>query len=163
MHLIMMVRGIQQQVDLWKMFMQTQMFAWKRQRLLKDKDGKYIKKPDGTYERGPEEQTRVQGALRPIQLYEYVFPEECLKEVVPMLNMHDIKSVRPEVNNFAWILRKMMKLTKLPDFPEMKGKQQTEITGRYIPCHNGVAVYPIGIRSDGKQDFPNYGYHQEGL
>ena len=159
----MMVRGIKQQMDLWEMFMQTQMFHWKRNKLLKDKKGNYRKNKDGTFKRGPDELTRVQGALRPIQLYEYVFPEECLKEVIPMLNMHDITSVRPEVNNFAWILRKMMKLKKLPDYPEMKGKPQTDLTGRYIPCHNGVAVYPIGIKLDGKADFPNYGYYQEGL
>ena len=138
------------------------MFNWTRKPLVKDKDGKFILKEDGTYERGADEFTRVQGALRPIQLYEYVFPKECLPEVAAMLGMHDIKSTRPEISNFSWILRKMMKLKPWPEFPELKGKTTQQITSKYVPLQ-GIAAYPIGIREDDKKDYPNYGYYQEGL
>ena len=174
MHLILLTRGIQHQVDIWKQFMQSQMFWWKRQPLLKDEKGNYI--PDGVdengqpkYKRGAEITTRVQGALRPMQLWEYVFPEECLPELLAAMNIHQMGKLRPEVNKVAWLLRKAMGAKPMPQFPELKGKTSQELTSRFIP-HDAVATYPIGIKYDKKQDYifgkgtPNeQGWYQEGL
>lgn len=57
-----MTRGVKHWRDIFVQFMQTQMWAWKRKNL---KTKKW-------------ETTAVQGALRPVELWEYVFPEECL-------------------------------------------------------------------------------------
>ena len=174
MHFILLTRGINQQVDIWKKFMETQMFWWKRQPLLKDEKGNYI--PDGVdennnpkYKRGPEQVTRVQGALRPIQLWEYVLPEESLPELLAAMNLHQVGKLRPEVNKVAWLLRKTMGAKPMPEFPELKGKNPQELTSRFIPT-DAVATYPIGIRYDKKQDFIfnkgtpyEEGWHQEGL
>ena len=169
MHLILLTRGIQQQVDLWKMYMQTQMFNWKRQPLLRDKDGKFIKNEDGTYKRGAEEFTKVQGALRPIQLYEYIFPKECLPEVLGMMDLHKQGELRPEMKKVAWLLRKGMGAKPMPDIPEIKDKEIYQITNKFVPT-NAVATYPIGIREDITKDFlfklgdgTDAGYYQEGL
>jgi len=164
MHLVLLTRGIQQQVDLWKKFMETHMFWWKRQPLLKDKDGKYIKNADGTYKRGKEEVTRVQGALRPIQLYEYVFPEECLPEVLAMLELHKGDDVRKEMKPVAWGLRKAMGLQPVPVFDDIKDKPRDKITTKFVPTE-AVATYPIGIKEDITKDFifAKEGWYQEGL
>jgi len=165
----MMTRGIQQQVDIWKQFMQTQMFNWKRQPLLRDKDGKFIKDSEGNYKRGKEEHTRVQGALRPIQLYEYVFPEECLPEVLAMMDIHNKEQIQHRLKAPAWMIRKAMGLKPVPIIPELQGKKKEDITQKYVPT-NAVATYAVGVRKDPKQDFifnlqdgTQAGYYQEGL
>jgi hypothetical protein len=175
MHLVFMMRGIQQQRDIYKKFLETQMFRWIRQPLLRDEKGEFIKNEDGTFKRGDYEATMVQGALRPIELYEYVFPKDSikvvdgkllpdseanLKDVLSMMRIHDVGTMRPEINNFAWILRKMMKLQKLPEFPEFKGKTWEQVSKRYLPGE-AVAIYPIGVKDDHMIDL--LGYHQEGL
>jgi len=146
--------------------METHMFWWKRQPLLKDKDGKFIQKEDGTYERGKEVITKVQGALRPLELYSYVFPEECLPEVLAMFNMHKNETIRPEVKTWSWFLRKMMKLLPVPKMPDdIAKKERWEITDKYLPME-AFCVYPIGIKKDYKTDmiFPTgEGWYQEGL
>ena len=99
MHFVILTRGAPEQVDVWKKFMETQMFNWKRKPLLKDDKGNFI--PDGVdekgnpkFKRGNDEFTRVQGALRPISFYEYVFPEECLGEVLAMMNIHKAQNLK---------------------------------------------------------------------
>jgi len=145
MHLILATRGINQCIDVWKMFMQTHMFPWKRKNL----------------ETGKDELIQVQGALRPIQLWEYVFPEEVLPDVLSMLNLQDY-TARPEMKKIQWILKKGLGLQPVPKFPEQKPMRY-----QYM---DGVAVYPIGIKPDVKQDYPDFkdaksskGYNQEGL
>lgn len=170
MHLVFMVRGIQQQVDIWKKFMETQMFDWKRQPLLRGKDGSFLKNPDGSYMRGKEELTRVQGALRPLQLYEYVFPEECYPEVLGMMEMQNrTGKERKEFRAPAWILRKAMGLKPMPIMDKIKDLSRDQITNKYVPTE-ALAIYPVGIKSDIKQDFifnlkdgSQIGYYQEGL
>lgn len=157
MHLILMTRGINQQVEIWKNFMQSQMFWWKRQPLLKDEKGEYILDgvdEDGKpkYKRGAEQTTRVQGALRPIQLWEYVLPEECLPEMLAAMNLHQVNKLRPEVSKVAWVLRKGMGAKPIPMFPQLQGKTSQELTTRYIP-HDSVATYPIGVKYDKKHDY----------
>jgi len=167
MHLVLMTRGINQQFELWKKFMETHMFWWKRQPLLKDEKGEYLKNEDGTYKRGADELTKVQGALRPIQLFEYVFPKECLGEVLAMLNKHkegELK-LRPEVNTPAWVLRKLMKLKPIPVIPEIQNKEKWQITDKYTPSET-MGIYLIGIKDDPIQDYifgKEGGWYQEGL
>ena len=170
MHLLMMTRGIKQAQEMWEKFMQTQWFEFPQKIIKKDANGNFLKNPDGTYqyEETPKDSyVRVQGALRPIQLWEYVFPKECLHEVLAMQNLHTCFPLRPEVNNYSWILRKMTGFKKIPPIPEeIKKKNKWEITQKSVPM-DGFAVYPLGIKDDVTQDFifqpGNVGVYQEGL
>lgn len=156
MHLVFATRGIYRQVEELKNLLQAQRFRWKRTNL----------------KTGKEEMMLVQGALRPIQLWEYVFPEECLNDV---LGGMEIKGAitRPEIKNFSWMLRKLLKLKKIPENREginVTGYRPPELLNGEpmppIPVHplavEGVAVYPVGIKEDAKQAY-DWGYFQEGL
>jgi len=173
-HVFLITRGILQWQRQWENFMESQMWWWKRQQLLQDKDGKFIKEGEDEngnpiYKRGPEFTQRVQGALREIKFWEYVLPEPCIPELFAAMNMHQGDKVRKEVAPFTWAMRKMLHAEQVPDFPEIKNKKQEEITQRFIP-HQGVATYPIGIKKDATQDFifkddfgREIGFYQEGL
>lgn len=139
MHLYFLVRGIKQQVELFNMFLQTQMFPWKRKNL----------------KTGKEEVVQVQGALRVFPFgYEYVFPEESLAEVCTML---DIKNGWGLGKLRGFIIRHalghgIMKIPKYKDVP----------TNRYIE-RRGIAIYPIGIKKDDRRKWEAIGYEQEML
>ena len=145
-----MTRGINQQVELWKKFMETQMFSWKRKALknMVLSDGRKIKK-------GEEFSVPVQGALRPIQLWEYVFPEECLPEVLAMLNVpaSGHREELPKPAEFA--LRKILKAKKIKPYTPPAQK-------RFI-ADAGVGVYLIGTKEDVKQKWEELGVEQEML
>lgn len=184
MHLILMTRGINDSFERWKKFMETQWFLWARYPMLKDKDGKYI--PDGIDENGfPKfkvgeiQPSRIQGSLRPIQLFEYVFPKDGIRmvngkpEVAPntnfyealaMMNCHSCFPLRKEISLPGWALRKMMGAKPIPQeiLDAVKDKKREEITEKFVPM-DGHAVYPIGIRDDSTHDYQEYGYRQEGL
>jgi len=181
--IIFMARGINLAFDNWKRFMESQMWPWIRQPLVrkqefvldesgnpkKDKDGKFmfkagdfIKNEDGTYVRGPKTITQVQGSLRPIQLFEYTVPEECIPQVLAMQNLHKMDKLRPEAEKIGWIIRKGMKLDKIELPEDIKKKEKWEITMKHVPME-GMAVYPLGVKKDLKQDYPQYGFYQEGL
>jgi hypothetical protein len=169
--IVFLARGINQQFETWKMFMQSQMFTFKRKNLEFCKCNAH-KDVHGTpacqcpkFE-PREEFSRVQGALHPIQLFEYVVPEECIPEALAMQqNMHQIGKMRPEAETLGWILRKAMKLDKIVVPEELKLKDYQQITSKFVPM-NGVAVYPLGFKKDviTEFDFGKEGkYHQEGL
>lgn len=135
-----------------------------------DKDGKTVlhKKGDIIYnEDGTEKElitlTKVQGALRPFELWEYVIPQESLQEVLAMQNAHQ-HPLRKDIQAVAWGLRKLMGAKKIPDMPDLAKKEYWQVTDKFIPMA-GMAVYPIGIREDPTQDFifGDVGYYQEGL
>ncbi len=146
MHLVLMTRGINRQVEEWKSVMEAARFVWKRKNLTT----------------GKEELNLLQGSLRPIQIWEYVFPEESLNDVLGgMLIKGNIQ--RPEIKTQAWLLRKMLKLEPIPEMKEnafVTGyRPEGTLNGEPMPfqaVHNlfvpGVAVYPVGIKKDIKQD-----------
>lgn len=159
MHLVFMTRGIDKQVQELRARLNAQMFSWKRKNL----------------DTGKEELNMVQGALRPIQIWEYVFPEEHLKNVLVGMGIAGpIK--RPEIKKASWFLRKMLRLGQVPEVDglAMGYRPAGTLNGEPMPAtlvHNmiteGVAVYPVGIKKDPIQDYDWGGkvgnYHQEGL
>jgi hypothetical protein len=177
MHIFFITRGIKHSRDLWVDFMKTQMFHWERNPILKDEKNNFLKNPDGSYKLGNPEFTMVQGALRPIEFWEYVVPKERLPEVLAMQNLQGAFPLRPEVNNMGWVLRKLLHAKKIPQdmLNEIKDKQAYQITDKFIPMmHNvgggGMAVYPIGIKEDNTHAYTwnegtkdAIGYFQEGL
>ncbi len=189
MHIIFATRGAPKEVQVWKEFMNCQMFTFYQTPLMKDKKGEFIK--DGVDEEGaqkykhlqyltdyPDHETgkilhkkgedvriknKVQGVLRPIQLFEYIVPDEAYPEVMNMMKLNDAvnKPMRKEVLLPFWTIRKYMHLKPMPKVEEVE-------TDRFIPT-NAVATYPIGVRSDKKKDFIFNdrglitGFYQEGL
>lgn len=148
MHLYFMVRGIIQQVELFKMFMQTQMFKWVRKNLKTKK----------------EDVVQVQGALRECGfVYEYVFPEECLTEVLTMLEIEESGANRWDLGGLRnFVIRKMLgkgtegnKVLPIPKYKKV-------LTNKYIE-KRGVAIYPIGIKKDAREEIEEWGYGQEML
>ena len=176
--LILVTRGVQQQRNIWKQFMSSQWFNWIRRPLLKNEKGEYIRDEKGEIKKGEGELTRVQGVLRPIELYEYVFPkngvkiqngklisieDKNLKEVLAMMNLQNsYDNLRPEVQPLLWLLRKGMKLKKIPNFTDIKNKETFQITDKLVPM-DGMCVYPAGIKEDVFKDWEEYGFEQEGL
>ncbi len=167
MHLFLMARGINQSFEIWKMFMQTQWFDWRQRPILKDEKGNFIKDENGKYKYGAEKIVKVQGALRPIQLFEYVFPQESLQEVLAMMDEHkSYCNMRPDINVQMWALRKMLNAKKIPEMPDLIKKEREQVTQKSVP-HTGVAIYPIGIKEDPIIDLTaadnSWGFNQEGL
>lgn len=124
MHFVFATRGIKKEVDTFVTFMQAQMFPWKRKNLKTGKDDLML----------------VQGALRPIQLWEYIIPEESKDELLTALNVGEKGEIHPftaKLNRYG--LRKSLGLKKV--------RYKRIPTGRYI-YREGVALYPIGIKKD---------------
>lgn len=180
MHVILATRGILRSTEEWQDFMRAQMWKWLRWPVLKDeKTGEFLKNPDGTYKLGEPILTKVQGALRPIQLWEYVIPEKGVKfvdgkivetdnlpEAFAMMNERKPWQTRPDMVVPLWILRKAFGAEKIPEMPILQEKEPHMITEKFVPSNgNGVAVYAAGIRKD-KMIFMPDGkelYWQEGL
>ena len=154
-----MTRGINRQVEEWKSLLQAQRFPWKRTNL----------------KTGKEELSVVQGALRPIQFWEYVFPKECLNDVLGGMQIQG-PIQRPEIKSMTWMIRKMLKLKQIPTQTDIKTTGYTPqgtLNNEQMPAisvHNmlaeGVAVYPVGIKDDPVQDYKwkdGTEFNQEGL
>lgn len=155
MHLYIVPRGIQNQLDLWKAMVQSQFFKFRRKNL----------------DTGEDEIVGVQGALRPSILgtYEYVFPKEALTEVISMLHIDPKNHNHPKMK----MLRLMMGLKKIPQkvIEEAQKKPKQVLIDNMERLLNwcvvgGVDVHIIGIKEDKIQDY-DFGkegrFHQEGL
>jgi hypothetical protein len=146
MELVFIARGVNHQFDIWKTFMQTQRFLWKREQII---DGKKV-----------DASTMFVGALRPIQLYEYVFPKEALPNVLGMMGIKQNLKDYTGMDTALSMLRKMMKLKKIP-----KDIEPISDGFNYV-FSGGVAIHPIGLKEDEVKewDFGDKGkYYQEGL
>ena len=139
MHLYFITRGPKHWRDLFIDFMHTFMWKWKRKNLKTNK----------------EEICQVQGSLRPIELWEYVFPEECLDEVLTVIKANETKHVFKGARGVA--LRKALGkgVKPIPDHKEVKTNKYAE--------KNAVAVYPVGIKKDERRKVEEWGYEQEML
>lgn len=144
MHLYFGLRGIKHMRDMTITHLQTQWFPWKRKNL----------------KTGEEETTFLQGSLRPVELYEYVFPEECLEEVLTMLKMTD-ENIDYHENSLGKIgkffLNKFRSILGLEPIPRGIKREPPK---HIIPLE-GVTLHPIGIKKDIKKDMPEFGYYQE--
>lgn len=146
MHAYFLVRGINHQVEAWKALMQGQSFIQKRKNL----------------KTGKEEERLIQGSLRPIQLYEYVFPEESLVDVLYNTGISGgAGSKKGIVAAFAWLFRKFSGTKKVQAI-----KYDADLL-RKIPLRlmtaPGVEVSCIGIKKDARKQWKEVGYEQEML
>lgn len=141
MELYFFANGIKNQMDLFEGHMQAQYFNWMRRNLKTNQM----------------EATSVQGALRPIQLYKYVFPEESLPDVISNMRL-DLQSPPQFLLNYSWAMRKLLKLQEVPKLDIRKELYQTRPLN--VP---GIAVIPIGIKYEPKRIMEPLGYEQEPL
>ena len=102
---------------------------------------------------GKKELVKVSGVWRPIEFGHYVFPEPCLNQVMSMLElpakMKTFESV-PYMNTYSAVMRKILKLKKIPDMSELPPLTPEELTARTIAWHEHLNIIPIGIREDAK-------------
>lgn len=95
----------------------------------------------------------LQLAVRPIQLYEIVFPKECLNDVLQMIQPYGGYGISPKVIS---IVRKGLSLsgTKLLPIPKVEPEQlYFDENGKPIPQKNFlnrdyIDVMGIGIKED---------------
>jgi len=125
MHLYFISRGIKQNRDIFVNFLQTRLFPWKI-------------KIDGK-----ETTETVQGALRPVELWEYVFPKESLPEVCGMLgidpkNTDNYGALSSSIQNS--MLRKMLGAKEIP-------KDITPIQKDFV-FKQGMGLHVLGIKDD---------------
>ena len=145
MHLQIILRGVNTQVELWKIMAQAQYFKWIRKDLETGKDFEVI----------------YQMALRPSVLgtWELVFPEECLATVLSILGFtEDWKGIYGNVSMLGMrmaVMRKMCGVKKIPKkfFKEAEAipESLTMIDSWRGLSHlmiKGVAVHVIGIKKD---------------
>lgn len=138
-HIVFATRGVKHEVDLFVATMQGQYFPWKRKNL----------------KTGEDETSWVQGALRPMQLWEYIVPDDAVDLVLTSLDIDENGKVHPFAASFnAKMLRKTMGLEPV--------KYKKTPTRRVIP-RQGVALYPIGLKKDVKYKWEEQGYEQEML
>lgn len=141
----MMTRGVNHSRELWVAAMQSQYFNWTRKNL----------------ETGQDEIIRVQGALRPIELWEYVFPEDALPEVLTMLNMTNkdgkgaFDAYGPRGKILGSVLRKVLSCKPIPNIDPVQ-------TNKFIP-QMGFNGSPIGIKKDDIVEWGEKGVKQEML
>jgi len=167
---VCMTRGVEQQFEQWKKFMGSQMFPWNPLNLKvctcghpaeahNDTDGCTTKlnekKICSCMKFTPRrEMQRVAGTLRPIQLFEYVIPEEVIPVFLAMQGdlwksfVHGQK-LRKEITAPAWVLRKMMGLKPMPTYSQEEFNKILLNDYHFVPMA-GMAVYPIGIKVDNK-------------
>jgi len=164
MHLVFFIRGIIPQVEILKTLMQCIFWKWKRLNL---DTGRY-------------EEILVQGALRPSILgsWEYIFPEECLSEVLCVLGITggQYKKGRGKIEKLQLgVLRKILGCEKIDNkyFEEASKIPQTIMInnsnrGLTHCIIQGTALHCVGIKRDIRYDFDfskeGMGrYNQEGL
>ena len=140
MHLYIATRGVKHMRDIFVTTMQSQFFPWKRRNI----------------KTGEEDTVNVQGALRPVELWEYVFPEESLPEVLAMLEIHDRDPGFYSLGAATMkMLRKAIGCKPIPRIPDAKKQNIVSIVG--------MGIHPIGIKTDERRDFEENGYNQEAL
>jgi len=146
MHLQFFLRGLPEQVNLWRCLAQGQFFKWRR-----------INK-----ETMKEEIVLVQGGLREsvIGTWEWIFPKEALAEVLSIIGIKDSKRMGVSDRKFSLglklgVLRMMIGLKKIPKkaFKEAKLIPPSIMMGdreRGLSDLTGakVSVHLIGIKDD---------------
>ena len=157
-------RGIQHCIDLWHTQMQSVWLPFPRKNLDVCGCGRTLKEHEAKdcpcKEFKPRaETTNIQLALRPVQLWEAIFPHDCLDIVLNSLEIKPKGITEPAaLNKYAWLMRKGMGLKSIPD--EIKPSQTFPV------FHSHIHFFPIGIKDDIIEDcdFKAEGkWHQERL
>lgn len=159
MHLFFYLRGIEPHISIFKSFISTQFFKWRRKNLTT----------------GEIEEHLVQGSLRPSFLgaWEYVFPEEALADIISIFarNERDIgaeKTLKNIIRNYG--LKKIFGLEDIPHeiwekaktIPDLIYVNSTE-RGFANSFSKNVTLHILGIKKDLRQVAKQFGFEQEML
>ena len=121
------MRGIRHEMELTKKFMETTMLKWNTKDAMNGKD------VGG----------QVQFALRPIELFECVFPQDKLPQFMAMLNLRT--DDKYQGYSFRAQMKLLRKLLGAEQYPTIDYKKVSDIP--FIP-NRGVAFHPIGFKKD---------------
>jgi len=121
MHLYVLTRGILSATKQWENDLAAQYLPFK------------------VLEKGKKEPTdfMAQLAVRPVNLYEIVFPEESLQDVLGMVKPHCDKG---QAGKFAGFIKMFSRMLGLKPIPDYKPKQ--------LPSGDGVSVIGLGLKKD---------------
>jgi len=143
MHLLFGLRGIKHERDLFVSMIQGQMCQWKRKNLKTNE----------------EEITGVQLSLRPLELFEVVFPEECLPDVLKTLGLNKSnkfdganagkKKTEKFLQNKSRFLRKIMGLKEIPQVES--DPKNPKIFPGFVNLR-GISIHPIGLKHDERRE-----------
>lgn len=126
MHLYVLTRGILSATKEWENNLAAQYLPFEV--LEKMKNGKLKKKPTKYVS---------QLAIRPVNLYEIVFPEECLQDVLGMVKPSCNKGNVGKFARFIKMFTRMLGLKKIPEY-----------TPKMLPPGIGVSVIGLGLKKD---------------
>ena len=121
MHLYVLTRGILSATKTWENDLAAQYLPFEVLEKGKKKPSKYLS----------------QLSIRPINLYEIVFPEECLDDVLGMVKPSCDKGTAGKFSRFIKMFSRVVGLKKIPDY---KIKQ--------LPPGDGVSVIGLGLKKD---------------
>ena len=121
-------RGINQDIEIAKKFLETRMLPFKYK----------VKQKDGTWK---EESNFVQGALRPIQLYEYVVPKENVDAV--LTSMFHVNSGK-NYTKLKTMLRKAMGLKRV----NLKKRDRTKKLLLPELLFRNINLQLVGVKED---------------
>jgi len=157
MHLVFYLRGINSEVEKWKVLAQGVYWKWIRTNI----------------KTGKKEEVLVQGSLRPsiMGTWEYIFPEECLAEVLAVMGLTSKKLIGIDytIKNRVRLagLRKLLGLKKIP----LSAIKEAETIPPSLTIKHSwrglshlkifASIHPIGIKKD-RRDIA-FGYEQEML
>ena len=121
MHLYVLTRGILSATKQWENDLNAQYLPFEVLEKGKNKPTKYL----------------AQLAVRPVNLYEIVFPEESLQTVLGMVKPEMSKGVAGKFSGFIKMFSRMLGLKKIPKY------EQT-----VPPSGAGVSVIGLGLKKD---------------
>ena len=93
------------------------------------------------YEYEPGKVGKLQLGMRPIQLYEIVFPEDQLENVCGMIQPYSLQGTGTKEMKIATWLRRFLRLKKIPKVPP-----KNAIPNKY------VSVVGLGLKKDNFSD-----------
>lgn len=133
MHATFAMFGIKHDMDFVLKFLETRTLYLP----IKDKKGKEFKVP-------------IQGQLRPIMLFDYVFPEAEKDSVLTTLGFH--KKPYPQYSSMRPIVAALRTGLRCKPIPKFKTDQMLTMPEE---AYKHVSVIPIGVRYDKELTFPN--------
>lgn len=100
----------------------------------------------------------IQGQLRPILLFDYIFPEENLDLVLNTFTAERLSHEQyKKVKALRAITSKALGLKKIPPYKKDKAFPLP------VEAFKNISIYPLGVRYDDKRFFEKDGKDGEGL